>query len=146
MVEISDNLRAVFTGTIERRGDAYVIEIPDDEVTHGTITPEAVYRIALLNTPDSTPLDSIDSPADTDEPTPPVTEGDQRTVTIEAVGSEGDGIAKVERGYVIIVPDSDPGEEVDVEIERVTPTVAFAEVTDEQAVATEPSNEEPPSA
>lgn len=145
MVEISDNLRTVFTGTIERRDDTYVVEIPDDEVAHGTISPEAVYRIALLETVDDGRR--IDSRPNTVEGTPPVTEGDQRTVTIEAVGSEGDGIAKVERGYVIIVPDSDPGEEVAVEIERVTPTVAFAEVIDEQITTTsEASNEEPPSA
>lgn len=144
MVEISDNLRTVFTGTIERRDDTYIVEIPDDEVTHGTIDPGAVYRIALLETgDDGRRIDAREAV----EPTPPVTEGDQRTVTIEAVGSEGDGIAKVERGYVIIVPDSDPGEEVAVEIERVTPTVAFADVINEQiATTSETSNEESPSA
>ncbi|MFC6963409.1 TRAM domain-containing protein [Halocatena marina] len=133
MVEISDNLRTVFTGTVEHRGDDYVIEIPDDEVTHGTISPGSVYRIALLNTPDSDGF--VETETEATEPTPPVTEGDQRTVTIEAVGSEGDGIAKVERGYVIIVPDCNPGDEVEVEIERVTPTVAFADLANEHSVA-----------
>jgi predicted RNA-binding protein with TRAM domain len=131
MVDIPDNLRAVFTGTVEHRDDAYVVEIPADEVSRGTISPESVYRIALLSTSDGdedTPTEEPDA-----EPTPPVSEGEQRTVTVEAVGSEGDGIAKVERGYVVIVPDSEPGEEVAVEIERVTPSVAFAEIADVQA-------------
>jgi tRNA/tmRNA/rRNA uracil-C5-methylase (TrmA/RlmC/RlmD family) len=32
-------------------------------------------------------------------------------VTIETVGDQGDGIAKVERGYVVIVPETQPGEQ-----------------------------------
>jgi predicted RNA-binding protein with TRAM domain len=150
MVDIPDNLRAVFTGTVEHQDDAYVVEIPADEVSRGSISPESVYRIALLSTPDSD--GSIDSPPEEieSEPTPPVSEGEQRTVTVEAVGSEGDGIAKVERGYVVIVPDSEPGEEVAVEIERVTPSVAFAGIADEQedteSVNNETSSEDMPSA
>lgn len=149
MVDIPDNLRAVFTGTIEHRDDAYVVEIPSDEVSRGSISPESVYRIALLSTPNG---DSVDSPSEgiESEPTPPVSEGEQRTVTVEAVGSEGDGIAKVERGYVVIVPDSEPGEEVTVEVERVTPSVAFAEIADEQteteSMNSETSNEDQSSA
>jgi predicted RNA-binding protein with TRAM domain len=141
MVDIPDNLRAVFTGTVEHRDDAYVVEIPADEVSRGTISPESVYRIALLSTSDE---DSVDTPTEEPEaePTPPVSEGEQRTVTVEAVGSEGDGIAKVERGYVVIVPDSEPGEEVAVEIERVTPSVAFAEIADEQAADGQTADEQ----
>lgn len=134
MVDIPDNLRAVFTGTVEHRDDAYVVEIPSDEVSRGSISPESVYRIALLSTSNGDGVDS--SPMEIEaEPTPPVSEGEQRSVTVEAVGSEGDGIAKVERGYVVIVPDSEPGEEVTVEIERVTPSVAFAKIADEQTDA-----------
>lgn len=149
MVDIPDNLRAVFTGTVEHRDDAYVVEIPSDEVSRGSISPESVYRIALLSTSNG---DGVDSPPTEieSEPTPPVSEGEQRTVTVEAVGSEGDGIAKVERGYVVIVPDSEPGEEVTVEIERVTPSVAFAEIADEQteteSMNSETSNEDTSSA
>jgi predicted RNA-binding protein with TRAM domain len=155
MVDIPDNLRAVFTGTVERRGDSYVVEIPTDEVERGNISSETIYRIALLHTPDSDrPIDSGTEEVES-EPTPPVSEGEQRSVTVEAVGSEGDGIAKVERGYVIIVPNSEPGEEVSVEIERVTPSVAFAEIADKDVdedeatmdtSETETSNEDLPSA
>lgn len=141
MVEISDALRTVFTGTIEQRGDSYIIEVPAEEISHGTVTGGGVYRVALLNAHE----ERSDRQPETDESTPPVSEGDRRTVTVEAVGQEGDGIAKVERGYVIIVPGGEPGEEIEVEIERVTPSVAFAEVITHN-ITSEPSTDEPPSA
>jgi len=57
---------------------------------------------------------------------PPVSEGERRTVTIETLGDEGDGIAKVERGYVVIVSDAEPGDTVTVEITNVRENVSFA--------------------
>jgi len=38
---------------------------------------------------------------------PPVTEGEQRTVEIEDIGDQGDGITRVERGFVVIVSDTE---------------------------------------
>jgi len=52
-------------------------------------------------------------------------------VTIETLGDKGDGIAKIERGYVVIVPDSQPGDEPTVEITSVRQNVSFAEVVEE---------------
>ena len=49
-------------------------------------------------------------------------------MTIESVGDQGDGIAKVERGYVVIVPGARPGDEVEVEIQNARENVAFGEV------------------
>lgn len=51
-------------------------------------------------------------------------------MTIETVGDQGDGIAKVERGYVVIVPDAQPGDEPTIEIEQVQQNVAFASIVD----------------
>ncbi|ELY69193.1 hypothetical protein C488_20937 [Natrinema pellirubrum DSM 15624] len=51
-------------------------------------------------------------------------------MTIETVGDQGDGIAKVERGYVVIVPGAQPGDEPTVEIEQVQENVAFASIVD----------------
>jgi predicted RNA-binding protein with TRAM domain len=51
-------------------------------------------------------------------------------VTIETTGDQGDGIAKVERGYVVIVPDGQPGDELSVEIEQVKENVAFASIVE----------------
>ena len=61
---------------------------------------------------------------------PPVDEGEVRNVTIETVGEQGDGIAKVERGYVVIVPGGQPGDEPTVEIDQVRDNVAFASIVD----------------
>jgi predicted RNA-binding protein with TRAM domain len=125
MVTIPDELRTLFTQTVERRGDRYVLEIPADVVTADTVTPGTVYRVALLA--DHPAAGSVTAPADQAvSPSPPVTEGEHRIVTIDDLGEEGDGIAKVERGYVVIVPGGTPGETVPVEITRVTHTVAFA--------------------
>jgi len=62
---------------------------------------------------------------------PPVTEGERRTVTIETLGDKGDGIAKVERGYVVIVSDAEPGDSVTVEITNVRENVSFASIVSE---------------
>jgi predicted RNA-binding protein with TRAM domain len=51
-------------------------------------------------------------------------------VTIESVGDQGDGIAKVERGYVVIVPDGQPGQQPTVEIDTVRQNVSFATIVD----------------
>ncbi|WP_330631892.1 TRAM domain-containing protein [Halocatena halophila] len=134
MVEISEALRTVFTGTVEQRESSVVIEVPKAEITHGSITPGSVYRVALLATEETaTPSDRPVGP----EKTPPVAEGETRTVTVEAVGREGDGIAKVERGYVIIVPEGEPEEEVTIVVDRVTPTVAFASRVEETPSTTD---------
>jgi predicted RNA-binding protein with TRAM domain len=51
-------------------------------------------------------------------------------VEIEHLGDQGDGIAKVERGYVVIVPDTSIGDRVTAEIQQARETVAFADVVD----------------
>ena len=62
---------------------------------------------------------------------PPVNEEETRTVTIETTGDQGDGIARVERGYVVIVPSSVPGDELEVEIQTVKQNFAMAEIINE---------------
>jgi predicted RNA-binding protein with TRAM domain len=49
---------------------------------------------------------------------------------IEDIGEQGDGITRVERGFVVIVPDTKASERVTVEITNVQQNVAFAEVVD----------------
>lgn len=60
---------------------------------------------------------------------PPVDVGDIREVKIEAVGSEGDGIAKIE-GFVIFVPGVKVDDVVTVRITKVLRKYGFAEVVD----------------
>lgn len=131
MVDIPDSLRSLFTGTIENRGDRYVIEVPASEIDHATLQAGDTYRVAMLGQAGSeSSMSSSPSAPESPPPTartPPVEEGETREVTIESLGDKGDGIAKVERGYVLIVPGARPGDEVTVEIEEVKENVAFAE-------------------
>ena len=57
----------------------------------------------------------------------PVEEGQTYTVTISDIGSQGDGVGKIE-GFVIIVPDTKIGDTVQVRINRVSKKVAFGSV------------------
>lgn len=61
---------------------------------------------------------------------PPVTEGDIREVEIETLGEQGDGIARTDQGYVIIVPDTAVGDTVRVNLTDVQDNVGFATVID----------------
>jgi predicted RNA-binding protein with TRAM domain len=62
---------------------------------------------------------------------PPVHEGEVLTVTIREIGDEGDGIAKVDRGYILIVPGGKPDETVTVEVVDVHERYAFGEIIGE---------------
>ncbi len=61
--------------------------------------------------------------------TAPVRAGDELDVEIEDVGSEGDGIAKVE-GFTLFVPDTETGETVRARVTDVKPRFGFAERLD----------------
>lgn len=138
MVDIPDSLRSVFSATVHERDGTYVIDIPSRAINHDILTSEETYRVALLDLPTPTESPNQRSPR-ADRPqtsrrrqdqSPPVNEGEIRDVTIETVGNQGDGIAKVERGYVVIIPGVQPGDEPTVEIEQVQENVAFASVVD----------------
>lgn len=60
---------------------------------------------------------------------PPVKVGDVRDVKIEAVGSEGDGIAKI-NGFVVFVPGAKLNDTVKVRITKVLKKYGFAEKVD----------------
>ena len=65
---------------------------------------------------------------DNKENVPPVTEGQTlENMKIEAIGSKGDGIAKV-KGYTIIVLQSEINQTYNLRILRVMPKFAFAEI------------------
>ncbi|WP_430506233.1 TRAM domain-containing protein [Haloparvum sp. PAK95] len=139
MTEISDSLRLLYETTLEEREDEYVLTLPKGLVEDSSLANDNSYRVALLESAS----DSRQSKSDRSETTPQVTEptdeqriesqgppvevGDVRSVTIDTLGDQGDGIAKVERGFIVIVPDTRPGDRVDVEITNVADSVAFAE-------------------
>ncbi len=53
--------------------------------------------------------------------------GDEYDVTIESVGSGGDGVAKI-RGLVVFVPGTTKSDEVKIKITKVAQKCAFAKV------------------
>lgn len=143
MVEVPDQLECLFSRSIDQHDDSYRIEIPRFELEAGPVTSGETYRVAIVSgtsRPDDSevrqqPTDASTSPdSDSDSPTqqsPPVEPGDIREVTIESLGDQGDGIAKIDRGYVVIVPGTRPDDEVTVEIENARENVAFARVRDD---------------
>jgi predicted RNA-binding protein with TRAM domain len=137
-VEISDELLCLFNAEVIVEGDDYVVKVPGREVEQGLIDSGEVYRVAVIARSESETADdaggSRSSGASTgppSEPQPPVEEGEIRYVEIEDIGKQGDGIARVERGYVIIVPDAEVGERVKVEISEVKSNFAVGEIIEE---------------
>ncbi len=62
--------------------------------------------------------------------TAPINVGETYDVTIEDVGREGDGIARIE-GFVVFVPNTQKGDTVKIRVTKVSRRVAFGEVVTE---------------
>ncbi|WP_058365031.1 TRAM domain-containing protein [Haloparvum sedimenti] len=141
MVEITDSLKCLYTATVDDDGaGGYTVTVPEAEVGHGTLSEGETYRVVLLDHDGGASADAAATAETTASERdrasaaapngPPVSEGEVREVTIETLGDQGDGIAKIERGYVVIVPDADLGDEVTVEITAVRENVSFAEIVE----------------
>jgi predicted RNA-binding protein with TRAM domain len=139
-MELSEDLRCLFSSRIERRDGSYVIEVPERELSLGDLEEGSVYRVALLGERGTEDRGSAGAGGESrgqqrgqDVPTPPVEEGDVREVEIVDIGEQGDGIAKVERGYVVIVPGGEMGDVVTIEITTVMDNYAMGEIVEEEA-------------
>ncbi len=132
-LEISNQLLCLFSADVTADGDRYVIEVPRREIDTGSVDPGGTYRVALIDAdvPTGEVPEGEGTEAAPTEPQPPVEAGEIRYVEIEDIGKQGDGIARVERGYVIIVPGADVGERVKVEITEVKSNFAVGEIIDE---------------
>ena len=134
-MEISEELECLFSASIEQQDGSYVIDVPERELQLGDLQQGETYRVALVSSPPhSEPEQSAqaetDSERECDPPEPPVEDGETREVEIEDIGEQGDGITRVERGFVVIVPDTKESERVKIEITDVRQNVAFAEVVE----------------
>ncbi|MFB6168613.1 MAG: TRAM domain-containing protein [Haloferacaceae archaeon] len=132
-MEISEQLLCLFSAEVRAEGDRYVVEVPRREVEAGSIEAGGTYRVALIaGNAASDDGGAADGAAETptDEPQPPVEVGEVRYVEIEDIGKQGDGIARVERGYVIIVPGTEVGERVKIEVREVKSNFAVGDVVD----------------
>jgi len=129
-MEISDKLLCLFNADVEAEDDRFVVEVPRREVDTGAVEAGETYRVALIRTGgEESEVETDTEPSTTpDEPQPPVERGEIRYVEVEDLGKQGDGIARVERGYVIIVPGAEVGERVKVEITEVKSNFAVGEI------------------
>jgi len=127
-MEISEKLLCLFSAEVEEADDRFVVEVPRREIDTGSVDADEVYRVALIagDGEDATPDSTTTAPSD--EPQPPVEPGEIRYVEIEDLGKQGDGIARVERGYVIIVPGAEVGDRVKIEVSEVKSNFAVGEV------------------
>ena len=132
-MNISEDLLCLYNATVEHERDSYVLEIPEQEIQNGDLSDDEVYKVALIATsPDGTETtrDSSEREQTLESgPSPPVDEGDIRKVEIEGVGDQGDGVGKIAGGYVVIVPETEPGDTVTAEMETVREKCAIAQVT-----------------
>ncbi|MFB6159781.1 MAG: TRAM domain-containing protein [Haloferacaceae archaeon] len=130
-MEISDKLLCLFSAEVRAEDDRYVVEVPRREVETGSIDAGDVYRVALISREAAEEAEERESGTPSEEPQPPVEVGEMRYVEIEDLGKQGDGIARVERGYVIIVPGAEVGERVKIEITEVKSNFAVGEIVEE---------------
>lgn len=129
-MELPDQLRCLFNAEVQATDDGYLVEVPAPEVDDGAVEVGEVYRVALLSSePAEGPSRRRETPPG--RPQPPVERGEIRYVEIEDLGKQGDGIARVERGYVIIVPGASVGERLKVEVDEVRPNFAVGTVIEE---------------
>lgn len=130
MISIPDSLLSYFTATIQQQDDGtYVVEIPENELETGSLDMASEHKVAVFGT--SEEQDTQETTPSTKElgpgPTPPVREGETRTVEIVDEGTEGDGIARIDEGYVVIVPDGTVGDTCEIEVIAVKEQFAIGE-------------------
>lgn len=136
-MEISDKLLCLFNAEVTVSDEKYVVEVPRREIDTGSIEAGETYRVALVSRDRDPEADTSGSRSRSrsssapSEPQPPVEVGEMRYVEVEDIGKQGDGIARVERGYVIIVPGAETGERVKVEVTEVKSNFAVGEIIDQ---------------
>lgn len=132
-LEIADTLLCLFSADVSDDGDRYVVEVPRREIDTGSIESGETYRVALISADESEAAsESSETTSTPSEPQPPVEAGEIRYVEIEDIGKQGDGIARVERGYVIIVPGGEIGERVKVEVSEVKSNFSVGEIIEDE--------------
>ncbi|MFC6988083.1 TRAM domain-containing protein [Haloplanus sp. GCM10025708] len=130
-MEISEKLLCLFSADVRSEDGRYVIEVPRREIETGSIDPDETYRVALISSERAEATETEGTEQPSSEPQPPVEVGEIRYVEIEDIGKQGDGIARVERGYVIIVPGAEIGERVKIEVTEVKSNFAVGEIIED---------------
>ncbi len=121
----------LFSSRISESEDGGVLQVPRREIENGSVEPGESYRVALVRTGSAgTEETTTTTGRASDQPQPPVEPGEIRYVEVEDLGKQGDGIARVERGYVIIVPGTDVGDRVKIEISEVETNFAVGDIVE----------------
>ncbi|MBB6645211.1 TRAM domain-containing protein [Halobellus ruber] len=143
-MNISDDLLCLYSARVTEQGDTYTVEVPKQEIQQGSVQAGETCRVALISsTGDESASESTTRNEELTEgdsrsrgrdaqSDPPVSEGEMREVKIESLGDKGDGITKIDGGYVVIVPDTEVGERVTIRLDDVRENVGFAEVVKRQ--------------
>jgi predicted RNA-binding protein with TRAM domain len=143
-MNISDDVLCLYSARATEQDDTYTIEVPKREVQQGSLQSGETYRVALISstTNESTSGSTTRVEATTEgnsqssgrdaQADPPVSEGEMREVEIKSLGEKGDGITKIDGGYVVIVPNTEGGERVTIGLDDVRQNVGFAEVVKHQ--------------
>ncbi len=129
-LDVSGKLLSLVSSRVEYRDGEYVVRIPESEVEDGDVEEGEVYRIGVIDPSEVEEAGGAGGSSGS-QLQPPVEEGEIRYVEIEDIGKQGDGIARVERGYVIIVPGGEVGDRVKVEVEEVKENFAVGEIIEE---------------
>ncbi len=131
-MQISDQLLCLFTAAVREDDGRYHVEVPTREIEQGTVEADETYQVALIRKDRSGDQSETATTRPPSEPQPPVEIGEVRYVEIEDIGKQGDGIARVERGYVIIVPGGEVGDQVKIEVTEVKSNFAVGEIIEEE--------------
>ncbi|MFP4633184.1 MAG: TRAM domain-containing protein [Halobacteriota archaeon] len=133
-MEVSGELVSLVSSRLEYRDGEYVFVVPDSEVDDGDLEEGEVYGVGVLSRDETTDSGDGGGGGSTgSQLQPPVEKGEIRYVEVEDIGKQGDGIARVERGYVIIVPGGEIGDRVKVEVSEVKENFAVGEIIEEDA-------------
>lgn len=127
---IPDETICLYHAQITAEDGTYRIEVPDHEVRLAGLAPGQTYRIAILPSAGKQTTPSRPSERAEGDREAPVSEGDQVEVEIEDVGEQGDGVARINEGYIVFVPETEIGDRVTVQIGNVTENFAFGEVVE----------------
>lgn len=140
---IPEELVYFSTHEIQQSDGQYEIQIPETHVDGSPLGESDEYRVAIMQTTDTQSSSQTASDSDSEKSTvsnrnsstgggyePPVSVGEELTVTIDSTGDQGDGIAHVAGGYVVVVEDASVGDELLVHIDSVKQNYSFASIVD----------------
>lgn len=133
-MEISDDLKCLFSAKIESNNGSTVISVPERELEIGDLEEGDYYRVAIFSSAAQSASNGTASSEDRERGAP-VEEGEQYEVEIEDIGEQGDGIARIGPGYIVFVPSTNIGDRVTVEITDARENFAFAEVVEEDPIS-----------